>query len=304
MAKLKALHFSYEPLEINSKGTIDEAMHLQYLRQSVWPGQLELMVLGPLTQAFKKAGEGSYPIGEKAITVSQRSGPSTKWAEVYGKLRTFLDIRSDDKDVIKKKELKLVDGFGYCISTKRLLSEITNGAKEFTSNSSSYTVTWPRAKKSEESLHDLVVDLGINYSKINPDSLLAGLGVKRFIDGLKKGVLDVYEDANKAWFEKETSYHKDNLPPKDISPIRAARDAGNQNYIIVTLSREDKSDYKKIISTLEAELKAIESGERGELWRLYRPADDGFVNLGKVTARLDTLYNQHLSSNARYTFAP
>ena len=146
---MEGWHYQYTPLTIDADGMIDRVMYEQYLMQSFWPSQLELIVIGPLNDAIKKSGKPEHDFKEFTVTVSNQNKSSTSWSEVYEKVKTFLEIRSDDGKAAEMPELKYVEGIGYCISIESILKDVEDKVKEFTSKSSYPRVNWPRKKRDE-----------------------------------------------------------------------------------------------------------------------------------------------------------
>ena len=305
---MEGWHYQYTPLSIDANGMIDRGMYEQYLVQSFWPSQLELIVINPLNDAIKNSGKPKHDFKDFTVKVSSQNRTTTNWSEVYGKIKTFLEIRSDDSKAAKMPELKYVEGIGYCISIESVLKEIEDNVERFTSKSRYLQANWPRKKKDESPLRDVIVP-DIDYSKISREAALIALQAKRFCSSLEKEVIEAYKAANEIWMEGETSYSREKIPPKEESPLRRVRHVGDLRYIAINLVREDKHDYRTLMNAIAAELSAIKGDERDEFWELYRPTRDGFVNIKKLLERLNNLYNspdnpEIYKPDVRYEISP
>ncbi len=146
---MEGWHYQYTPLSIDANGMIDREMYEQYLVQSFWPSQLELIVIDPLNDAIKRTGKLEHDFNDFTITVSNQNRSSTNWSEVYEEVKTFLNIRSDDSKAAGMPGLKYEEGIGYCISIKSILEEIKYNIDRLTSKSSYPQVNWPRKKRNE-----------------------------------------------------------------------------------------------------------------------------------------------------------
>jgi len=287
---MEGWHYQYTPLSIDANGMIDKGMYEQYLVQSFWPSQLELIVIEPLNDAIKNSGRLEHDFNDFKVKVSNKNSSSTNWSEVYEKVKTFLEVRSDDSKAAKMPELKYEEGIGYCISIESILKEIVDNINTFTSKSSYPQVNWPRKKRNEPPVRDIIIP-DIDYSEISKEAALTALRAKRFCSSLEEEVMEAYKTANEIWMKRETGYDREKIPQKNESPLRRVRHVGDLRYITINLVREDKHDYRTLINTIAAELGAIKESGRDEFWELYRPTRDGFVNIRKLLERLNNLYN-------------
>src|SRR3989338_976736 len=287
---MKGWHSQYTPLSIDANGMIDKGMYEQYLVQSFWPSQLELIVIEPLNDAIKNSGRLEHDFNDFKVKVSNKNSSSTNWSEVYEKVKTFLEVRSDDSKAAKMPELKYVEGVGYCISIESILKEIKDNVDRFTSKSSYLQVNWPKKKRDEPPVRDVIIP-NIDYSRISREAALIALLAKRFCSSLEEEVIKAYKTANEIWIGRETGYSRETIPPKEESPLRRVRHVGDLRYIAINLVREDKHNYGTLMNTIAAELSAIKEGGSGEFWELYRPTRDGFVNIKRLLERLENLYN-------------
>ncbi len=304
---MEGWHYHYVPFDrrLIEDGIVNLAMYEQYLQQSFWPSQLEMLVTEPLDEAIKKSKKANFDFGGFEISVSHSTRSSKSWKEVYEKIKTFLEIRSDDSKAKGIKGLKYIEGIGYCISIEDVVKEIDDRVEEFTSTSSFPLVNWPKRKKSDEPLRDIMVQ-DIDYSKISNETALISLNVRRFKSYLKEEVLDAYTKLNEVWMRQQTGYDREKLPPKELSPIKRVRHVGDLMYIVINLVREDKPQYDDIIQALLSDLRAIKEGQKGLLWEIYRPTENGFVNIGRLEKRLESLYKDHrnIKSDVRYEISP
>lgn len=301
---MKALHLAYKPIQIDEKGTINEAIFLQYIEQSPWCSLLERLVISPLNNSIIKSGKEKFDFGDFKVSVSRKEKSSTSWSKVYEKVKTFLEIRSEDSKAGEYPNLKYEKGLGYCISIEDVLREITDRKNEFTSRNNEPILIWPKIKNTEPPLRGLIIP-DINYSKIMKETALISMRARRFKKSLTSEVIDAYKEANEIWIKRETGYDRDNMPPEDISLISRVRHIGNLRYILINLVREDKHDYKAIIETIFSDLAAIKEGKREQLWKIYRPAEN-FVNLKRLVERLNAIYNSpdNVKPDIRYEIVP
>lgn len=302
---MEGWHYIYKPFDSAKveNGVVDIGMYEQYLQQSFWPSQLELLVIEPLNEAIKKSRKEEHTFKNFTVTVSPGGRPSTSWSEIYEKFKTFLEIRSDDSRAADIPGLEYKEGIGYCISIENVSKEIEERIEEFTTESSYLQVNWPRKKKNEQPLRDILVP-NIDYSKISEEAALADFHARRFKSSLEEEIIEEYTRANEIWMKQQTGYDREKIPTKEKSPVKRVRHVGDLRYIVINLVREDKPDYKTIIQTILSDLKAIEQGARGELWESYRPTDDSFVNIKKLAERLDNLHNKNIKPDVRYEISP
>ncbi len=302
---MEGWHYIYEPFDSAKveNGIVNVDMYEQYLKQSFWPSQLELIVLEPLNEAIRESGKKEHHFKNFTVNVSLGGRTPTSWSNVYEKFKTFLEIRSDDSRAADILGLDYREGIGYCISTENLLKEIEDRIEEFTSRSSYLQVNWPRKKKNELPLRDILLP-DIDYSKISEEVALAAFNARRFKSSLEKEIVEEYIRTNEIWMKQQTGYDREKIPPKGKSPVKRVRHVGDLRYIVINLVREDKPDYKTVIQTILADLSAIKQGARGELWESYRPTEDGFVNIKKLIDRLDNLYNKNINPDVRYEISP
>lgn len=301
---MKGAHYLFKPLNVYQKGTLDVAMYEQYLVQSFWPSQLDMIVLNPLEKALKGSSKSEHDAGDFVVKISEGSSTSTSWKQVYEKLKTFIEIRSGDSRVKGLAKLKYKRGIGYSISIESLLKEIEDRIDEFTSTSTYPLIGWPRSKDSEPPVRDIVIP-ELAYSEIAPEALRIGLQVRRFNNSLEEEVIKAYKTANKRWIKEATGYDRENIPSKEISPVIRFRHVGDLRYITINLVREDKPDYKAVVQKLVAELNALQQGHGGEIAELYR-ATNGFVNIKRLGDRLENLFKEpiHNKVDIRYEIKP
>ena len=302
---MKGAHYLFKPLNVDQKGTLDVAMYEQYLVQSFWPSQLDIIILNPLEKALKGSSKIKHDAGDFVLKISEGSTTSTSWKQIYEKLKTFVEIRSDDSRAEGLPDLKYKPGIGYCISIESLLKEIEDRIDEFTSTSTYPLIGWPRSKKSDPPVRDVVLP-ELDYLKITPEALRVGLQVRRFKNSLEEEVIKAYKTANERWIKEATAYDRENIPSKEISPVTRFRHVGDLRYIAINLVREDKPNYQAVIDSLVAELKALQQGQRGEIAELYRATQDDFVNIKRLGDRLENLFKDtnHNKVDVRYEIKP
>ena len=118
---MELAHYIYEPLKVDDEGTISKSMLEQNLMQSFWPSQLELMVIEPFEEAFKKSGKRESHFKDFSISISTKGKQSTKWKEVYEKFNAVLDMTNNEDRAKKSKILKHKEGIGYCLEVDFIL---------------------------------------------------------------------------------------------------------------------------------------------------------------------------------------
>lgn len=300
-------HFRYEPLVTDGNGSLDVLAYDQYVLQSFWPSLLERIVLEPVDRAIKDSGHAEFKFPDFKVRV-EPPRRSISWSDIYQKLLTFLEIRSDDSRKGVFPDLKYEEGLGYSISIDALLEQMQGLIDDATSISSEPRIVWPPIRKTEEPVRNIIIP-NTNYSKIVRETGLVAMQARRFRKGLTDEVINAYKRANEVWLRDKTGYDRENIPPEDESPIKRTRHIGDLKYVFITLVREDKHDYSSIIETLLADLRVMKEGERGELWKIYMPTADGSVNIKRLLERLRSLYNSTdnpriVNPDVRYTIVP
>lgn len=284
---------------MDSEGSLEERVFLQYLEQSRWPKLLKTRVRSPLDKAILKSGQSPVDFGDFKVGIVQQK-KRISWKMVYERLQAYLEVALGGKvtDAVYK------DGIGYCIPVNVVLRRISSTIKKQKATTKP-KVQWPKRKKYDPTIRDIVVP-DIDYSKIMRETGWVAYKARSFSSSLVEEVVKAYKTLNHRWFKHQTGYDKDNIPPKEESPIKRDRHVGNMRYILLNLVREDKPDYKAIMSKIVSDLRAIKEGQRGPLWELYMPTDDGLINIKRLNETLTALINSndYIKPDIRYEIVP
>lgn len=282
---VREIKLSYKPLEIDNLQITESDFDNYIFSSAVVIDVPKKAIIEPLEEALKNVDENEFIFSERKVTKSTGGNPSTSWKPVYGSILEFLRIRADDSRAFNMDGVKQFEGVGYCILIPDFREFIDKRIEENTSASDSITLNWPRAKKNEEYPTRLIIPRK-DYSKITPENLELCLEAKRFCSGLKERVIDTFKDTNQVWFEKNTGYNKQNPPKRENSPLREIREIADGKFIFINLVREEKPEYKEIVSTLTTELGDLSNGVALEGYKTKQTKEGVYVNIKNVYERL------------------
>ena len=301
----KEINLLYKPLEIENL-QITEPDFDNYVFSSALTIDIpKKVIIEPLEEALKDSDEKEFIFSGGKVTKSV-GGESTSWKPVYDSVLQFLRIRADDSRAFNMDGVKQFEGVGYCILIPDLKGFIEERIKENTSSSDSITLNWPKVKKNEEYPTRLTLPRK-DYSETSTENIELCLKAKRFCSGLKEGVIGIFKDTNQAWFETRTGYNKNNLPERENSPLREIREIAEGKFVFINLVREEKPQYKEIVSFLTTKLNDLSNGVVLEGYKTKQAKEGVYVNIKNVHERLqeDRLKKDDLIKIAgRYEIVP
>ena len=300
------LKLSYKPFETDDNLTIKQLDYNNYISAPGMISVLENMVITPLDESLKLNDKdeltfGDLKLGKSTITRS----PSTSWKPVYEKLVTFVEIRADDVRAKQIEGLKYFEGVGYCIKIDDVLNEIDARIAEFTSKPEPYIqINWPRVKKGESPVRTILIP-NRDYKKITEENVKISLQARKFVKSLNEEVVSLFKEANRSWIQRETGYiDETQIPAREESPINRLREVGENSYLFLQLTREEKPQYKKIVSSTQEELLLSQKNKKSENLRIKVEDQRIFVNLKSLQDRIKNIYKEDIDAGKRFTLVP
>lgn len=286
----------YTPFKATETGEFDESALECYLKAEPNIRIVETIVIDPFDEKLKESDRDEWIFGGLVLKRIQKSRSDTRWKEVYEKIETFLEIRSDDSRAKGTEGVQYFDGLGYCISTAAVLAELEQREKEFTSHTEWDQIDWPRAKRNEPAVRSVAIP-NRSYRQLNEENARIALACRRFRSGLEKEVIKAYKGANEAWLTAQTGWSKENIPPAADSPVERVRQIGKR-YVVVQLIREENPQYHQVLTTLEQEMKSPSK------LRLKEEKGDFYVNIKALRELLQSLYKSSIIVDCRYVIVP
>ena len=275
------VELEYKPLKIDDQGNIGERDYELYLTQPSLAKVAKELVISPLEEAMKNDGRDVFKFSTFKVSVSQQNKTNVSWEVIHSRLSNFLDIRSQDaRDEKESDDFRKFEGVGYCIAVDSLEDEIRKLVRYSTSSSRYQQLYWPK-RKEDEFVRELIIP-DSNFSEIKEENARLCLAAKRFVSSLKEEICEAYDSAMSGWMTRETGCDKDNIPPKELSPVKRLRKISRGKYIFISHVREEVPKYQEIINGLINDLADIRSGEAVEGYKYTSLKGRYFVNIGNV----------------------
>lgn len=244
---------------------------------------LKVRVINSFEESVELSNLETILCGDKVIDVQKSSrSPSTSWKKVYDRVLNFLDVRAEDSRAFTQKETQSFEGVGYTIRVNALLKKINNLIEEETTKSiSTQTIKWPRRKKNDSSLQQLLIP-NRDYKQITPENGAVVLQTKRFCADVEEYVLDPFKQELIRWFEANTGYNRQNIPDRKTRHVERTIEIEPGSYIQIQLVREETPMYKEIVKNILGTLQKIQENIPVTKFKHTFKENTYFVNITSI----------------------
>ncbi len=238
---MRIIELQYMPFKsVDGKVTDDE--FTEYCERGGLGDLVDKFIISPIEKKLKARRGEEIKIGKIILSRKETQGTSTSWKPTLEGLAGFLEVRADDARAKTMKELKYIEGVGYCISVADWGEQIEKQIAINTSTTENVRIGWPAFTKEDDPVRSIEIPYD-GLREIDEEAVKLAIAARNFKASLKRELIDPFKDTNKIWHTRETGYDDEkNIPPEDKSPVQRARKIADGKYVFVQLVRVEDFD--------------------------------------------------------------